>query len=443
MGSGATNGAGIVWLTTKVCTDAVRASGTGSSFGPAAADAVRVDRRRRVDRAAVDAAAAEQPEHLVGAAHEHRALGRHAHRDRLAGRRRAGRGAAAPRRSDVGWPVAEARRATAAAPGTGPFDVDRRCRWCGRRRSRRWRPCPAASSAPMRAEQRGRRAGVADRRVHRSPTRARRRRAAWRRSRRAGRRGRGATTSSTSSDASCSPTSLHDRQEHLLAEQARVVEVAGRRPRRRRGSGRGTGCVRVTRAQRRVAALGDEHDGRRARAGALLERRCPARGRARRRRRRARPVRCRRRPRRPRASSASMPACGDPENRAPPECGRQAERGGEDGVARPLGERLGGWCPTTGRRRCRSRARRPRARGTRLPHASVSDVLVGGAHRRPGPARRHGPTPRRRQRPPAAARARPRPQPGPEPGKSRPNLRPSLLMRAPRRPSRTPTARTP
>ena len=34
IGSGATNGAGIVWLTTKVCTVPRRASGTGSSFVP-------------------------------------------------------------------------------------------------------------------------------------------------------------------------------------------------------------------------------------------------------------------------------------------------------------------------------------------------------------------------------------------------------------------------
>ena len=56
-------------------------------------------------------------------------------------------------------------------------------------------------------------------------------------------------------------------------------------------------------------------------------------------------------------------------------------------------------------------------------------VLVGGADRRPGPARRHDPRRRRRQRPPVAGRARPRRRPESEPGKSRPNLRPSLLTR--------------
>ena len=61
-----------------------RAIGSSTNFDAAAADAVRVDRRRGVDRAAVDAAGAEQAEHLVGAAHELRALGRHRHRDRLA-----------------------------------------------------------------------------------------------------------------------------------------------------------------------------------------------------------------------------------------------------------------------------------------------------------------------------------------------------------------------
>ena len=53
---GATNGAGIVWLTTNVCTTPWRASGTELELRRCRSDAVRVDRRRGVDRAAVDAA---------------------------------------------------------------------------------------------------------------------------------------------------------------------------------------------------------------------------------------------------------------------------------------------------------------------------------------------------------------------------------------------------
>ena len=85
-GSGATNGAGIVWFTTNVWTDPRRASGSSTNFALPHDDAVRVDRRRCVDGPAVDAARTEQPEHLVGAAHELRALGRHAHLDGLARR---------------------------------------------------------------------------------------------------------------------------------------------------------------------------------------------------------------------------------------------------------------------------------------------------------------------------------------------------------------------
>src|SRR5262249_26941767 len=42
-----------------------------------------VDRRGCVDRAALDAPGAEQPEHLLGPTYEERALRWHAHRDRL------------------------------------------------------------------------------------------------------------------------------------------------------------------------------------------------------------------------------------------------------------------------------------------------------------------------------------------------------------------------
>src|SRR5215207_8157433 len=65
---------------------------------------------------------------------------------------------------------------------------------------------------------------------------------------------------------------LHDRQEDLLPEQARVVEIA--RP------VIGVGAIAVEQRmrardagrQRRVPTVGDEHDGSRARSGSLLER---------------------------------------------------------------------------------------------------------------------------------------------------------------------------
>ena len=54
--------------------DAVAGDWLEHELRAAAADAVRVDRRRGVDRAAIDAASTEQPEDLVGTADELRAL---------------------------------------------------------------------------------------------------------------------------------------------------------------------------------------------------------------------------------------------------------------------------------------------------------------------------------------------------------------------------------
>src|SRR5438552_18449947 len=50
---------------------------------PATVDAMGMDGRWRADGAAIDAPAAEQPEHLVGAAHDHRGPGGDALRDPL------------------------------------------------------------------------------------------------------------------------------------------------------------------------------------------------------------------------------------------------------------------------------------------------------------------------------------------------------------------------
>ena len=192
----------------------------------AARDAVRVDRRRRADRAAVDAAAAEQAEHLVGAAHEHRALGRHAHRDRLARRRRAGRAPAAPRRTTPGRPPVERVPATGAAPGTGASTSTSDAGGASaavaddRDRARRASSAPIAPSSaaaapvsPTAAYDRGRRG-----RAGAEP--------AWRPPRRGGRRGRGATTRARRATASVLGDLATIGQEDLFAEQPAVVEVA-------------------------------------------------------------------------------------------------------------------------------------------------------------------------------------------------------------------------
>ena len=149
-------------------------------------------------------------EHLVGAAREQRALGRHAHRDRLAARRELAAGAqhlGVRRRPAV---VGEAVARRAAAPGTGASAAMHDAGG------------PAAAGADdgdgagrveraERAEQRRRGRGVAERGVDRRPTAASvGAELAARRSRRAGRRGRGATTRATSSAARCSPTSRTD-----------------------------------------------------------------------------------------------------------------------------------------------------------------------------------------------------------------------------------------
>ena len=223
-----------------------------------------------------------------------------------------------------------------------------------------------------RAEQRRRRAGVADRGVRPRPTRCAR--APIRLATAAPRRpsGSGSDHARTSNAASCSRDLAHDRQEDLFAEEAGVVEVAGRRSRRRRGSGRGAGCVRVTRAViDGVAALGA-----RARRAAA-----PAPQRA------SKPVpeagdervggdderdpgRARRRSRRPRRAAPPCPRAASRRSSAPPEWRREAERGGEDGVARALGERRAGRAPPQAvddvvleARRRRAPGRRPRPRG--------------------------------------------------------------------------------
>ena len=116
-------------------------------LGAAAVDAGRMDRRRRADRAAVDAAPAEQAEHLVGAAHEQRALGRHAHRDGLAAGHELAAGA---QQLGVRRRAARRRARPATAVGAAHRCVrrSRARRSCGRRRCRRRRPCPGVSIAP-------------------------------------------------------------------------------------------------------------------------------------------------------------------------------------------------------------------------------------------------------------------------------------------------------
>ena len=140
------------------------------------------------------------------------------------------------------------------------------------------------------------------------------------------------------------------------------------------------------RADRRAAAVGRRARARPRRRRTAPRRRCRARGRARRRRRRARrgpspaPIAS------AAPSSASMPACGEPAQSAPPDWCGEPERRGEHRVARALGERRAGACPTRGRRRCRvwrpgaaGRRRRRRPRGSGCPRR--------GRRPRPGPGR--------------------------------------------------------
>ena len=174
-------------------------------LGPAARDAGGMDRRRSVDRAAVGAAPAEQLQHLLGAAGEQRALGRHAHRDHLARGRQL---AAGPQHLGVGARAARSTSwsATAAAPGTGASAVTITP-------VVRPPPVPTIATTPGGVERaRSRRATGPRRRCRRPRRRPRGRRAfvapsCGRRCRRAGRRDREATTPCTSNAARCSPTS--------------------------------------------------------------------------------------------------------------------------------------------------------------------------------------------------------------------------------------------
>ena len=223
IGNGATNGAGIVWFTTKVCTVPVRRDRDRFELRSAARDARRVDRRRGADRPAVDAAAAEEPEHLVRAAHEHRALGWDAHRDRLARRdeltARAQRLGVGDRRA-VGERVHHERGA-----GDRRLDVDEDAAWCGHRRVPTIATMPGASSAPI-APSNGAAAPVSPTAAYTAvdagappptsfatvaPSRP---------------SGSGSDHARTSNDASARRDLGDDGQEDLLAEQATVVEVA-------------------------------------------------------------------------------------------------------------------------------------------------------------------------------------------------------------------------
>ena len=151
--------------------------------------------------------------------------------------------AAGPQRLGVRRRRARRARASAtrAAPGNGRVDV--------RRATPVVRPppvptiatVPAASSAAIAAEQRGRRAGVADRGVDRGRRGRAARRPAWRRSRRGGRRDRGATRRRRRTQRAASATSRDDRAGRSLRGTGGRRRGRGCRSRRRRGSGRGTG----------------------------------------------------------------------------------------------------------------------------------------------------------------------------------------------------------
>ena len=141
----------------------------------AAADAVRVDRGRRVDRAAVDAAGAEQAEDLVGAAHELRALRRDGHRDRLAVGHE---DVAGPQHLGVGRGTAGGEDvAEAGGPGHRPVGGDDDAGGASAAVADDRDPAGGVERAD-RAEQRGARRRCRRPRRRRRPTRERRHRAA-------------------------------------------------------------------------------------------------------------------------------------------------------------------------------------------------------------------------------------------------------------------------
>ena len=168
------------------------------------------------------------------------------------------------------------------------------------------------------------------------------------------------------------------REEHLFAEEPRVVEVAGR--------GLGVAAVaaevrvgaRDVRAERRRAVVGDQHDGRGTCARPLLERR-PRPGTVESETTtsatRAEPA--------PTASaapsSASMPACGEPEQSAPP-----------DLVDRPIAAASTAWLGPSANGGREVPHQRPSTMSVCSPDAAIArpgglgrereDVLVGGAH---------------------------------------------------------------
>ena len=400
IGSGATNGAGIVWFTTKVCTGRRARPATGSSFGPPQAMHVRVDRRGRADRAAVDAAAGEQAEHLVGAAHEQRALGRHAHRDRLARRDELAARAqhlGVRRRLAAGERVHDERRArdrcstSTSTPVVRPPPVPTNAT-CPARRARRWRRAtapPRRCRRPRRTPRPTPRVGADVLRDHRAEPAVgvgERPRAHVERRERARDLGR--------RPAGRSPRGTAGRRRDR-----------GRRPRRRRGSGRGTdGCASRARRARPCRPVRPSTTAA-APAPQRASNPVPGPGRsasdATTSAMRADPAATASAA----AVSASIPACVEPARSAPPTCGRAAKRGAEH-AGSVLPRTAGGRFPRRARRLCGSMPAAVERGSGRFPREREG-VLVGWTHRRVA-ATAACPTPRRR-RPPPRAGAVPRP----------------------------------